>query len=358
MDRIAFSRKLIVCLITGLVVGASFRRLTSRFIGHGVTLPLVSLLAYALLIIFLLTAVVWNYRERRYPASSARWLQVIQGILLHTLAIDLCTFGWNKVYHLQMVVPLGQLDIPFSALSGEELTWAYFGWSYPYMVALAIMQMACALLLLWRRTRLLGLIMIVPVLLNIILIDTFYRMPPGVLLHALILTGGVAYLLTTLYQPLAEFFLRRDWLPVGVGWKAPVKWLLRAGVAVVPFVLNATYDYPDRHPELTGKYIVKQLKVNHIPCAQPATGDSLLTKVFMDLENDFVLEFNDWRRRYIGTYEYHPQEGKLSARWRYPAGVHEPFSGILKPGGQRGTWRFQGILGRDTVEMQLVKVKR
>nr|WP_295871916.1 hypothetical protein [uncultured Chitinophaga sp.] len=358
MDRIAFSRKLVVCLITGLVVGASFRRLTSRFVAHGVALPVVSLLAYLLLMVFLLTAVVWHYRERRHPALSLHWLPVIQGILLYTLAIDLCTFGWNKIYHLQMVVPLGQLDIPFSALSGEELTWAYFGWSYPYMVAIAIMQMTCALLLLWRRTRLLGLIMIVPVLLNIILMDTFYRMPPGVLLHALILMSGVAYLLAVLRRPLVEFFLRRDWLPIGSGWGAPVKWLLRAGVAVIPFMLNATYDYPNHHPELTGKYIVRQLTVNHIPCGRPATGDSLLTKVFMDLENDFVLEFNDWRRRYIGTYEYHPWDGRISARWRYPAGVHEAFAGTLKSDGKKGTWRFKGILGKDTVEMQLVKVKR
>ncbi|MRG48995.1 hypothetical protein GFS24_28055 [Chitinophaga sp. SYP-B3965] len=72
-------------------------------------------------------AFVWRKRNS---------LVFFQSLIAYALAFDLASFGWQKICHLQMVVPLGVLDLPFNSLDGETLTWAYFRRSYPYMVPL------------------------------------------------------------------------------------------------------------------------------------------------------------------------------------------------------------------------------
>ncbi|PSL34931.1 hypothetical protein [Chitinophaga ginsengisoli] len=355
MEHVKFSRKLLVCLLAGLIIAAVLRRVMARYFITLMPVTGVWGLSLLCLLVFWVYPFVWHWQEKRGKGNSPARLLCLQSLIAYTLAFDLASFGWQKIFHLQMVVPLGILDLPFNSLDGETLTWAYFRRSYPFTVTIAISQMVSAYLLLWPRTRLLGLICMIPILLNIIFIDFFYHLPVGVLLHAIILMSGVIYLLMQYRTSLVHFFFRT--LPAAATtFNRPTMYLLRAAVILIPLVLLATYNYPDKHPQFTGKYMVSHLTVNGRPVVAHSTKDSVLTSVYMDWQDDFVLEFNNYNNRYIGTYSYAPETDSLHVQWRYPAAFNMPFSGSLKKTDKRGDYSFIGYMGTDTLEMRLERL--
>lgn len=356
MEKVSFLRKFGVCLVAGLVTAAALRRIGALYLTAWIPLAAVWLIVLLLLFSCIVYAFIWQYRERKNNIPQERIMKFFQAMLLYALAYDLFSFGWQKIFHMQMIVPLGELDRPFSSFSGEQLTWAYFRWSYPYTVAIGASQIICAVLSLFSRTRLLALIMMIPILANIIMIDTFYQMPIGVLVHACVLLAGVLYLLLLACRPLWDFFFKANHLSqVGAGtpgWRS----FFRIAILVIPLIFLATYNFPDKNPQLTGKYEVRHLRVNDQPQSATSVRDSVLTRVYMDLQNDLVLEFNHYDSRYIGTYQLDRSTGAISASWRYPRAFKETFSGKLLPGTTAGTLHFTGMLGKDSLDMDLVKV--
>lgn len=356
MESVKFSQKLTVCFLAGLVGAAVFRRVAAKYFVPWMPLSLI----WAVTLVFLLACIIyvfiWHRREKHGKGRPASTMAFFQGLIMCAIAFDLSSFGWQKICHLQMRVLLGILDLPFSSLSGEDLTWAYFGRSYPYTVAIAISQIAGAYLLLFRKTRLLALILLIPILLNIIMIDAFYRLPPRVLIHAIILFAGVIYLLLQAYGSLIHFFFRTSHLALPVAIKRGVRNMLRISVVAVPLILLATYDYPDKNPQLKGKYSVSNLKINNRAMEARSVKDSVLTTVYMDSGNDFVLEFNHFNSRYIGTYHYYPEKDSITVTWRYPRAFNEDFSGKLKAAGRPGSFLFRGQMNGNPLEMELVRV--
>lgn len=356
MQKLAFSKKFTVCFMAGLVGAAVFRRMAARYLRDWMPIKVVWILALLFLIACIIYVFIWHYRKSRQgndnPDST---MAFFQGVIMYALAFDLIVFGLQKIYHLQMIVPLGVYDLPFSSLNGEMLTWAYFGRSYPYTVAIGISQIVSSYLLLFRKTRLLALILLIPILGNIIMIDVFYRLPVGVLIHAVILLSGVIYLLLQARGDLIAFFFKTGHLELPVTLMRGTRNMLRLSVLVIPFVLQVTYNYPDKNPQLTGKYNVRNLKVNNKAMEAHSVRDSVLTMVYMDLENDIVLEFNNFNSRYIGTYSYFPGNDSITVTWRYPQAYNKTFSGTLRAVNERGSFLFKGQLGGEPLEMELVK---
>lgn len=56
-------------------------------------------------------------------------------------------------------------------LSAFELAWTFFGYSKTYIWFIGLSQLMGALLLLWPRTKMLGVAILLPILLNIIVVD-------------------------------------------------------------------------------------------------------------------------------------------------------------------------------------------
>ncbi|SEW52764.1 hypothetical protein [Chitinophaga arvensicola] len=356
MEKVKFSKMFLVCLLAGLLSAAVVRRLLARFAAGW--LPMTVIWGIALLCFFgcLEYAFLWRRRERKGKGNSAVTLSFFHGMLLYLLAFDFASFGWHKIFHLQMAVPLGVLDLPFNSLDGETLTWAYFRRSYPFMVAIALSQMSSAWMLMFSRTRLLGLIIMIPVLINILLIDIFYQLHTGVILHALILFACVVYLLMQSYTSLVDYFFKTVHLVALPDTTKKTKLWLRAVVVLLPLIVLATYRFPDWHPQLTGKYRVADLRVNGVPVKASSVKDSVLTAVYMDWQDDLVLEFNHYNSRYIGTYHFNRDTDSMYVNWRYPRNFKAKFAGTFRSAGKPGAYQFSGMLADDQVEMRLDKV--
>lgn len=116
------------------------------------------------------------------------WLRYICALLLYF-------YGVSKVTGHQLTVPSWVAQKPIGSLDGYTLTWYYFGYSHTYKDILGSIQIACASMLLFRKSSLLAAAMIVPVMINIVLVNLFYSITAGAERTAVFILGCMLLLL-------------------------------------------------------------------------------------------------------------------------------------------------------------------
>src|SRR5215472_2008584 len=93
--------------------------------------------------------------------------------LRYFCAFMLYTYGLSKLLHLQFNMSAELAPRPIGSLDGYQLTWFYFGYSRVYACVLGLTQVTGATLLLFRKTALLAALIMLPVMVNILLINIF-----------------------------------------------------------------------------------------------------------------------------------------------------------------------------------------
>ncbi|WP_295117672.1 hypothetical protein [uncultured Chitinophaga sp.] len=326
-------RKHIVCLLAALTAGACFLRIGNRFLSPWIPVKIILAIALLLLLAGILSPFFTRKKQHDIP-----WLQ---GIIRYAIAFDLTMFGLQKILHLQFLTPLAKLDEPFSRFSAEDLTWAYFGHSYPFVVTIALAQISGSVLLLFSRTRLLGVFILLPVMANIIFIDLFYHLAPGVLAHACIMMAGLIYLLLLDYQQLRIlFFAPQPGIPAN---NRVIKPLLRLSLFVIPCALLLSYNFPDKHPEIKGRYEARYIS---------GSLDSLRI-VYLDIANEIVLDLGGIDKRYYGRYAYDKTTGALQATWHFGRNATDTLHARLVKHNDR--IELKGTLGLDELTYELQK---
>ncbi len=104
--------------------------------------------------------------------------------LRYFTAFVLITYGFAKLTGAQFTMLDSELDKPLRAVSGFWLTWYYFSYSPVYGTFIGAAQIAGGILLLFRKSTLLGACLMAPLVCNIVLIDLFYGIDLGGLLAA------------------------------------------------------------------------------------------------------------------------------------------------------------------------------
>ena len=203
----------------------------------------------------------WHKQERLGRIDSEKWHARLQGLLRYWLAFEIATYGFAKIMKTQFAESIMRDNTPVGQLNGFELTWNYFAHSYTLAVIIASLQIGGSILLLFRRTTLFGVVILLPVLFNIFLIDLFFHIPTGAFLNAILFTLGLSYLLLLRWPDLIGVF----WAP-SAGPPAMVsgdlKNLLRLLAIGVPFAL--LFFAVRRAPvsPLAGKWNVERLVRN------------------------------------------------------------------------------------------------
>jgi hypothetical protein len=94
-------------------------------------------------------------------------------------------YGQMKIFGIQFILPPFIYDYQLKDLDGITLTWAFLGFSSWFSILLGIFELVPGLLLLFNRTKLLGSILLLPVLLAVFLVNNAH----GFLPHMRVLTG-------------------------------------------------------------------------------------------------------------------------------------------------------------------------
>lgn len=122
------------------------------------------------------------------------------------IATMMISYAFSKILGTQFTTQPSVYDKSVDALNGFELTWYYYGYSYWYGLLLALLQITSSLLLFFRRTTRLGVILFLTIIVNILLIDFAYDIE-GAKGMALALTCMGLYIFFSEFNLYYRFFL-------------------------------------------------------------------------------------------------------------------------------------------------------
>jgi|SRR5581483_8845520 len=117
------------------------------------------------------------YRARTNPEARQRYDYRLQAATRYILAFTFLDYGFAKVFKQQFFTNLSTLDVPLGEVSGLELAWRFFGYSYIYTLFIASSQILCSILLFFRRTTTLAAAMLLPIISNIFIINYTHHIP-------------------------------------------------------------------------------------------------------------------------------------------------------------------------------------
>jgi hypothetical protein len=259
------------------------------------------LIAFGVVILISLL-IAWFWQKSGKGNHPHRWFQRI--ISFYT-AYQISMYGAAKVLKTQFQAPNYILEQPIGELNGFWLTWAYFGHSQTMALLIGITQIIGSILLLFRSTRLLGIFILIPVMLNINLINHFYDISPLAYYNALHYTFILFFLMLLDYDKLKTvFFSFRE--RININWKTILLNLARVLVIVAAFwhihILKSGFQ---RKTKINGEWQVQSITHNYQTIVPSQWQDSVWTKIYFE-----------WR--YGCVFKYHPdkfQDKDLSGRY-------------------------------------------
>jgi uncharacterized membrane protein YphA (DoxX/SURF4 family) len=149
--------------------------------------------------------IVWSLLGRR--KKSYRQLNYLLCLLTrYCLAIIAFSYGFQKIFAMQMPFPLqSQLATPLGDLLPMRFSWLFIGYSTPYQVFSGVMEVLVGVLLLYRRTATMGVLVATAVFINVMMLNLSYDIP--VKLYSMNIVLMCLYLLANEYNRIACFFI-------------------------------------------------------------------------------------------------------------------------------------------------------
>lgn len=96
MITTTLKNKIWLCLVAGLVTGATFRRLSFKYFLPWIPAPVLLAIAVLLLLTGLILPYVWQLREKQNNIKGEKLKANLEHLLTYALAVDLSTFGFQK----------------------------------------------------------------------------------------------------------------------------------------------------------------------------------------------------------------------------------------------------------------------
>lgn len=131
------------------------------------------------------------------------------GIVRYSLAILMFPYALTKILRTQFVLSgftFTQTQT-LESLASTQLTWAFLGYSAWFQILLGFLELIPAILLLFRRTVLLGAILMLPITLNVFLMNYALQLWDGTKLIASILLGLNFLVLALKWKRVKSLFL-------------------------------------------------------------------------------------------------------------------------------------------------------
>jgi len=237
MKKRSLLYRIITCIVAGLVTAALWllisRSAENPLVPKAIILTLVAISLLSIIIF----PFIWQYLQSRKAEIDDKINAWLYAIIRYAVALDIAIFGWKKYFHLQFNVDDKIASQPMNQQSGEVLTWFYFGHSHIFGCIVASLQILGGALLLFRKTWLLGAIILFALMLNITSINIFYQMNAGALSQSVIMTIGLIYLIWIDYDRLVEFFFKTRSNILSVSSVKPsTKTILRIAGIVLPVI--------------------------------------------------------------------------------------------------------------------------
>lgn len=205
-------------------------------------------------------------------------------------------FAIPKLLFMQFRILHWQSFIPLAEISKQEHMWSFFGRSYNYNLFVGLLEFLSGILILFRRTRLIALLVLLGILINILILNIAFEI--NFAIGHVTLDLVLALLLLSNYRKdLYKFFIslggkfnsvRRSSGESKFERFFPYVFLITLFIFYFVFSLNIKSKYIVDE-EIVGSYNIKSLKINDnlIKLTKGSLGKSPM--VFIEHNNQFVL---------------------------------------------------------------------
>ncbi|MFT5861795.1 MAG: hypothetical protein ACI828_000439 [Flavobacteriales bacterium] len=77
-------------------------------------------------------------------------------------------------FYMKGKLPTEIANTTLGEASGFSLAWTFMGYSYVYILFIGVLQLIGAWFLLWNKTKLIGVLILIPIMVNILLFDLIF----------------------------------------------------------------------------------------------------------------------------------------------------------------------------------------
>jgi hypothetical protein len=110
-------------------------------------------------------------------------IEILENAFCFIVVMAMFIYGGAKIFQF---VGAFETNKRVSEMTGMQLMWAFYGYSKPFAITLGVLEIIGGILMLIKRTRVLGCLLVSTILVNVILQDIFYEVHIGALRAALI----------------------------------------------------------------------------------------------------------------------------------------------------------------------------
>ncbi len=203
---------------------------------------------YTYLIIAFIGCIIWSVIDRKRK-QYFNLNFALRTVLRYYLIMFAFIYGVIKLYALQMPFPsLSQLATPLGDLLPMRFSWLFIGYSFGYQFFSGLMEVTVGLLLLNRRTVLLGSLLGIGVFTNVFLLNIFYDIPVKIFSFQLLV--ACIYLSAHSYNRILRVFVFNKPVDKDLSWEYQYtkKWhkptrLIAKTLFIGVFCLYPIYQY-------------------------------------------------------------------------------------------------------------------
>lgn len=143
--------------------------------------------------------------EQINKSFAKKILSVLESLGIYFISLVMISFATPKFFNTQFQLFLHSGYMPFKEISSYTLAWSFLGYSYKYNLFLGIAEFTAGSLVLFKRTRLIGLLLALALYTNIVIIDLEFQVVEAIV-HAIIELVILILLLLPYTKDLKTFF--------------------------------------------------------------------------------------------------------------------------------------------------------
>jgi len=192
---------------------------------------------------------LFNLLHSKIP-NAYRVQPILVFLMRMYLAWIIMSYGLAKVFASQFPQLMANMDARMADLTPMRVAWAFFGYSKGYQMFLGWGELIPALLLLFRRTALIGALLMVVVMLNVWLVNIFFDV--CVKLNSFTYLAVATYILLQYSNRLWKFFFTNQEVPApyypDLADRKAFRWTgIIINILLIGYILSDpimyTYDY-------------------------------------------------------------------------------------------------------------------
>lgn len=164
--------------------------------------------------------------------SKQDWIDIFENAVSWVVVLNMMIYGLSKWVQFDGATVI---DKSVSEMSGMELMWAFYGYSKIFALTIGFFEIVGSLLILIRKTRLLGCFFTSTILINIIIQDIIFEVHIGALRAAVIYQSLIFIILWTNKEKVVEGI--RAFLLVPKSKKSGKKLLIMTLITLLAFVI-------------------------------------------------------------------------------------------------------------------------